>query len=255
MAGHNKWSKVKHIKAREDAKKGKMFSKLSKEISIAARDGGGDPGMNPRLRAAIDAAKSNSMPKENIERAVKKGTGELGGDAIEEVTYEGYAPGGIAVLVEVSTDNKNRSAADIRSLFNKGNGNLGSSGSVAYLFQRKGEIRVPGAEASEEEMLEKALEAGADDVEWDEDEREHVVRSAPEDLMKVAQRLRDEGGVAARSQELVYLPDTTITIEDPSLATQVLRLYEALDDYDDTLNVFSNFEIAEGILDQVLVES
>ena len=251
MAGHNKWSKVKHIKAREDAKKGKVFSRFSKEISIAARDGGGDPGMNPRLRTAIEGAKSVSMPKDNIERAIKKGTGELGGEAIEEITYEGFAPGGVAVIVEVCTDNKNRSAADVRHIFNKRNGNMGTSGSVAYQFRRCGEIRVALGDLSEEELLEKALEAGANDVSADEED--HLVFTAPEDLGSVASHLRDDG-LNLKSENLVYIPnaDTLVTINDPGEAAKVLRLYEALDEYDDTLNVFANFDIPDEVIEEAL---
>ena len=249
MAGHNKWSKVKHIKARVDAKKGKVFSRFSKEISIAARDGGGDPSMNPRLRTAIDGAKSASMPKDNIDRAIKKGTGELGGNAIEEITYEGFSPGGVALIVEVCTDNKNRSAADVRLIFNKRGGSMGTAGSVSYQFQRCGEIRIGLEDVSEEELLEKALEAGANDVSADEDD--HLIFTAAEDLNTVASKLRDHG-LNLNSQNLVYLPETTVPINDPKEAAKVLRLYEALDEYDDTLNVFANFEIPDEVIEEAL---
>ena len=191
MAGHNKWSKVKHIKAREDAKKGKIFSKFAHEISIAARDGGGDPDLNPRLRTAIDGAKAQSMPKENIERAIKKGTGALGGEAIQEVTYEGYGPGGIALLVEVATDNTNRSAAELRSIFTKNGGSIATPGSVAYQFDRKGEIRLDAATSTEDQILDATLEAGAEDIRTD--GHEHIVHTAPADLNAVATALRDSG--------------------------------------------------------------
>lgn len=249
MAGHNKWSKVKHIKAREDAKKGKAFSKLSKEISIASRDGGGDPSMNPRLRTAIDAAKSVSMPKDNIERAIKKGTGELGGDAIEEVTYEGFGPHGVALIVEVSTDNKNRSVADVRSIFNKANGSMGTTGSVSHQFRRLGEIRVDLNAIQEDQLLELCLEAGAEDVTTDDED--HIVMTAPDALSDVASVIVQQG-IDLKSQNLVYLPETSVVIDDATQASKIMRLYEALDEYDDTLNVFANFDIPEAILEEAL---
>ena len=167
MAGHNKWSKVKHIKARVDAIKGRVFSKCAHEIALAARAGGGDPSANARLRSAIDNAKACSMPKDNIDRAIKKGTGELGGDVIQEVAYEGYGPAGIAFIVEMVTDNLNRSAADIRSIFSKNGGSVATQGSVSYQFERKGEIRIPAPAIDEERLMEAAIEAGADDVQSD----------------------------------------------------------------------------------------
>jgi len=249
MAGHNKWSKIKHIKAKEDAKKGKLFSKFAHEIAIATREGGGDPDLNPRLRQAIDNAKSQSMPKDNIDRAIKKGTGELQGGTIEEVTYEGFGAGGIGMLVQVATDNKNRSAADIRSAFNKNNGNMGTSGAVAHLFEQKGEILISAELISEDEIFEKALEAGADDVSSKDDE--HIVLTAADQLNSVASALRD-GGLQLKSQSLIYVPHTPIEIADSSTASQVIRLYEVLDDYEDTLNIFSNFEIADDILETLM---
>ena len=247
MAGHNKWSKVKHIKGAADAKRSQVFSKLGKEITIAAR-GGGDPDLNPRLRTAVLAARKQSMPGENIERAIKKGTGELAGEAIEEIVYEGFGPGGIAFLVEVATDNRNRSAADVRSLFSKNNGNMGTSGSVAYLFERKGEIRVPAAALTEEKMLEAALEAGADDVAAEEEE--HVVLTAVETLFPVGAALA-AAGLECTSQKLVYVPKTVTTVTDPEIARQVLRLSEILDDYDDTQNVYANFDIPDSLMESL----
>jgi YebC/PmpR family DNA-binding regulatory protein len=184
MAGHNKWSKVKHIKARVDAIKGRVFSKCAHEIALAARAGGGDPAANARLRTAIDNAKAVSMPKDNIDRAIRKGTGELGGEAIQEVAYEGYGPAGIAFIVEMATDNLNRSAADIRSIFTKNGGSVATQGSVSYQFDRKGEIRIPADAIDEERLMETAIEAGADDVESDEDE--HILFTAPNELGTVA---------------------------------------------------------------------
>ena len=247
MAGHNKWSKVKHIKGPADAKRSRMFSKMSKEISIAARDGG-DPDLNPRLRTAINTAKSQSMPKDTIERAIKKGTGELGGNQIEEVCYEGYAPGGVAVMVEMATDNKNRSAADVRQIFSKNNGSLGSSGSVAYMFERKGEIRIPLDAASEEEILEKAMDAGAEDTTADDEH--HIIRTGSSDLNEVADAIRNSQ-LEVTSQELVQIPGNTMQVTEKGIASQVLRLYEALDGYEDTISVYSNFDIPDEVLEQL----
>ena len=249
MAGHNKWSKVKHIKGPADAKRSRMFSKMSKEISIAARDGG-DPDLNPRLRTAVNAAKSQSMPKDTIERAIKKGTGELGGNQIEEVCYEGYAPGGVAVMVEMATDNKNRSAADVRQIFSKNNGSLGSSNSVTYLFDRKGEIRLPLDAINEEELLENVLDAGAEDVFTDDED--HVVITPHDQLALVAGILRDKN-LQVTSQQLIYVPQSTVLVEDRSEASKVLRLFQALEDYDDTVNVSSNFDIPDEIFETVEV--
>lgn len=248
MAGHNKWSKVKHIKGVVDAKRGRAFSKLSHEIAIATKEGGKDPDLNPRLRHAIAAAKKGNVPNDNIQRAIKKGAGEIEGVSYEEITYEGYAPGGVAMLVETATDNKNRTAASMRSLFNKHNGSLGSSGSVTYLFDRRGEIHVPLSQASEEEILEIALEAGADDTAVEEDT--HVLTTAHDQLAVVADRLREKG-LEVTSQKLVYVPQTSIEVTDRSIASQVLRLYEALDDSDDTVNVFSNFDISDEVMEQI----
>src|SRR6186997_3205385 len=169
MAGHNKWSKVKHIKAAADAKKGKVFSKIARELTIAAKSGGRDPDMNPRLRTAINAAKASNMPGDNVDRAIKKGLGELDGSIMEEITYEGYAPGGVALMIECVTDNKNRSFNDVRIAFNKGHGTLGSPGSVAHQFALKGEIKIPAAATGEDAVMEAALESGADDVQSDSD--------------------------------------------------------------------------------------
>ena len=247
MSGHNKWSKVKHTKGPADAKRSKVFSKLAKEITIAARSGG-DPDLNPRLRTAVLNARKQSLPGENIDRAIKKGTGELAGEAIEEILYEGFGPGGIAFLVEVATDNKNRSAADVRSLFTKHHGNLGTPGSVAYLFERKGEIRIPAAALDEEKMLEAALEAGADDVSTDADD--HVVLTAVDTLFEVAAAIA-AAGLECSSQKLVFLPKTTVAVADPDGARQVLRLAEILDDYDDTQNVYANFDIADSLMESL----
>ena len=248
MAGHNKWSKVKHIKAVVDARKGKVFSKIARELTIAAKSGGGEPDMNPRLRTAINAAKAANMPGENVERAIKKGLGDLDGTVMEEVTYEGYAPGGVAMLVECVTDNRNRASSDVRIAFNKGGGSMGSSGAVAHMFQRRGEIKFPVAAVAEDAMMEYALEAGADDVSMDEDE--YTLYTAPDKLYAVANALR-ERGLAAAGAKLVYVAGTIITLTDAKTAKAVIKLYDHLDDLDDTQNVFANFEIADDIVDQL----
>jgi len=248
MAGHNKWSKVKHIKAAVDAKKGKVFSKIARELTIAAKNGGRDPDLNPRLRSAISAAKAANMPGDNVERAIKKGLGELEGVMLEEITYEGYAPGGVAMLIECVTDNKNRSSSDVRTAFNKGGGAMASAGSVAHQFQRKGEIKLPAAAAGEDAVLEAALEAGADDVVSDPDE--HTIYTAPDKLYAVAGGLK-ERGLAAASVKLVYVPANTVTLTDVNAARQVLRLYDHLDDLDDTQTVSANFEIADDVMEQL----
>ncbi len=248
MAGHNKWSKVKHIKAAVDAKKGKVFSRISRELTIAAKNGGRDPDLNPRLRSAISAAKAANMPNDNVDRAIKKGLGELEGAAMEEITYEGYAPGGVALLIECVTDNKNRSSADVRTAFNKGGGSIGTPGSVMHQFHRKGEIKFPAAAGSEDVILEAALESGADDVVSDPDE--HTIYTAPDQLYAVAGAMKQRG-LAAAACKLVYVPGTTITLTDLNTARAVLKLYDLLDDLDDTHDVHANFEIADDIADQL----
>lgn len=248
MAGHNKWSKVKHIKAKADAVKGRVFSKCAHEIALAARAGGGDPAANARLRSAIDNARAVSMPKENIDRAIKKGSGELGGDSIQEVAYEGYGPAGVAFIVEMATDNLNRSAADIRSIFTKNGGTVATQGSVSYQFERKGEIRLPAAAIAEDPLMELAIDAGADDVQCDDDE--HIIQTSPAALGKVAAVLR-AAGLALTSEKLVSLSQNPSVVTDPAIARQILKLHDQLDDYPDTVNVFTNFEVSDEVLAQL----
>ena len=246
MSGHSKWSKVKRFKGAIDAKRGKIFSKLSKEITIAAKTGGGDPNGNPRLRSAIQAARAQSMPNDNIERAIKRGTGE-GNDAqnFEEIVYEGYAPSGVAVIVEAATDNKNRTAAEIRSIFSKNNGNLASTGSVSYMFHRKGQITVARSSIDEDRLLELALEAGAEELTTDEDQ--YVIITSHDQLYAVAEALRN-AGVITDGQKFTFIPDTTVPVADETVARQVLRLCDALEDDDDVQNVYSNLEIPDELL-------
>src|SRR4030095_11839772 len=249
MAGHSNASNVKHIKAVVDVRRGKLFSKLAKEVTVAARLGGGDPGGNPRLKAAIAAARAQSMPNDNIDRAIKRGTGEVNdGAALEELTYEGYASGGVAVLVEVATDNKNRTAADLRLVFSKNNGNLGSSGSVAYLFKRKGQITIPRSSVEDDKLLEIALDAGAEGVLAHD---EHPLVSTPHDqLYPVAEAIK-AAGLAADSQKLTYVPATTVLLTDEHTASQVVKLCDALEDNEDVQHVHSNFDIPEDILAKI----
>lgn len=245
MAGHSKWSKVKRLKGALDAKRGKLFSRLSKEISVAARMGGGDPAANARLRTAVLAARAQNMPNDNIDRAIKRGTGELGGDHFEESVYEGYAPGGVALMVEVATDNRNRTAADLRSIFSKNHGNLASSGSVAYLFHRKGQLTVPAGSIDEDRILELALEAGAEEFERDGDS--YVLTTSPDQLYAVGESLKQED-VTVEAQKLVFIPDSTISVTEESVAAQILRLCDALEDCDDVQNVYANFDLPEELL-------
>ena len=248
MAGHNKWSKVKHIKGAADAKRSKLFSKLAKEITIAARDGGGDPDLNARLRQAVTNAKKQSLPGNTIERAIKKGTGEIEGASYEKACYEGFGAGGIALIVEVITDNKNRSFADLRTLFSKNNGNLGGPGSVSHMFDRKGEIKLSEESSDEEEVMLLAIEAGAEDVVND-DELYYVITA--NDKLSMVANVISASGAQIESQKLIYVPKTTEFVRDLSTARQVLRLFAALDDYDDTQNVYGNFDITEQLMETI----
>jgi YebC/PmpR family DNA-binding regulatory protein len=246
MSGHSKWSKVKRFKGAIDVKRGNLFSKLSKEITIAAKAGGGDPAGNPRLRSAIAAARNQSMPNDNIERAIKRGTGE-GQEAqhFDEITYEGYAPGGVAVIVEAATDNKNRTAAEIRRIFSKNHGNLASSGSVSYMFHRKGQITVPAQTIGEERLFELALEAGADEL--TNDEKQYVITTSHDQLYAVAEALKN-AGVTIEEQKFTFIPDTTVSVTDEATAQQILRLCESLEDDEDVQNVYSNLDISDELL-------
>jgi YebC/PmpR family DNA-binding regulatory protein len=245
MSGHSKWSKVKRFKGAIDAKRGNLFSKLSKEISIAAKTGG-DPAANPRLRSAILAARSQSMPNDNIERAIKRGTGEgVEAQHFDEIIYEGYAPGGVAVIVEAATDNKNRTAAEIRSIFSKNHGNLASSGSVSYMFHKKGQINVPSDSIDEERLFEIALEAGAEELTTE--EKEYVITTSHDQLYAVAEALK-HAGVTTDGQKFTFIPDTTVSVANEATALQVLRLCESLEDDDDVQNVYSNLDIPDELL-------
>jgi len=242
MSGHSKWSTIKRKKGAIDAKRGRIFTRLIKEITIAARIGGGDQNGNPRLRTAVLAAKADNMPKDNIDRAIKKGTGELEGFTIEEYTYEGYGPGGVAIMVEVMTDNKNRATAELRHAFTKNNGNMGESGCVAWMFQKKGVIQYDRSAVDEEKLMELALDAGADDVRDEGSVLE--VTTDPRDFFKVKEKLDASGLPTSVMAEVSMVPQNTIKVVGKE-AEQVLRLMEALEDLDDTQKVYANFDIPE----------
>jgi YebC/PmpR family DNA-binding regulatory protein len=246
MSGHSRWSKVKNYKGAIDAKRGKIFSKLSKEISVASKLGGGDPNFNPRLRQAIATARGESMPVDNIERAVKKGTGELEGAAYEEMTYEGYGPGGVAILLEAATDNKNRSAAEIRAIFTKNHGHLAGSGSVAWMFHRKGLVTITTPGISEDDVILTALDAGAEDVRSHEDVIEVI--TPPDNKLDAVAKALEQAKIPLASAKLSYIPGNLAPVTDPHVAEQVLALLEALDDHDDVQTVHANLDMAPDLL-------
>jgi YebC/PmpR family DNA-binding regulatory protein len=250
VSGHSKWSSIKHKKGAADAKRGKLFSKLSRAILVAAKEGGGDPTSNLALQNAIEKAKSYSMPKDNIDRAIAKGSGaDADADAFETIVYEGYGPEGVAVIVEALTDNKNRTAADVRHLFAKHGGNLGSAGAVSWQFDRRGVVVVPSEGVDEEELLLVAADGGAEDIEQDGDVFQ--VTSAPESLTSVREAI-EAAGFSVDSAELQLLPKTTVAVEDEAKARQVMRLIDALEDNDDVQDVYANFDIPEQVLEAVL---
>jgi YebC/PmpR family DNA-binding regulatory protein len=247
VSGHSKWSSIKHKKGAADAKRGKLFSKLTRAIIVAAREGGPDPDGNATLATAIQKARDNSMPKDNIERAIARGAGSAAeGEAYETVTYEGYGAGGVAVFVEALTDNRNRTAAEVRHIFAKNDGNLGTSGAVAWLFERKGVLIVAADSADEDELMLVAADGGAEDVELD--GSSFQVTSAPDDLAAVRAAL-DTAGIAYESAELTMLPKTTVAVEDEAAAKKLLRLMDALEENDDVQAAYANFDIPEGILE------
>jgi YebC/PmpR family DNA-binding regulatory protein len=243
MAGHNKWAKVKRTKAVLDVRKGKVFSRLSREITIAAK-AGGDPGANPRLRTLLLKARDANMPAENIERAIKKGTGELAGSVIEELTYEGYGPGGVATIVKVMTDNKNRAAADVRSAFTRFGGNLAGAGAVAFQFLHSGQFLVQKGGASEDTLMEVALEAGADDVITTEDGFE--IRCDIHAFDRVSHALEGRG-IKPASAEIAYIPTSLMPVADVDVARSLVKFHEALEELDDVQQVFSNEEMDEAV--------
>ncbi|MGB9803928.1 MAG: YebC/PmpR family DNA-binding transcriptional regulator [Desulfofundulus sp.] len=241
MSGHSKWSTIKRKKARVDAQRGKIFTRLSREIIVAARMGGGDPDANPRLKAAIQRAKEANIPNENIQRAIQKGTGELGGADYEELIYEGYGPGGVAVMMEIMTDNRNRTAGEIRHLFSRHGGNLGEAGCVSWMFSKKGVIVVEKDGLDEDELMLTALEAGAEDMRTEEDEFEII--TAPEDFEQVRRALVEKGVPIAEAQ-VTMVPQSTVKLAGKE-AEQMMRLMDALEDHDDVQEVYANFELEE----------
>ncbi len=248
MSGHSKWSTIKRKKGAIDATRGKMFTRLIKEITVAARSGGGDPDGNPRLRSAILTAKKENMPKDNITRAIKKGTGEIAGEVYEEILYEGYGPGGVAVLVECMTDNRNRTVADVRHYFAKSNGNLGESGCVAWMFDKKGLIQVDKKSISEDALMELALEAGAEDVV--EEENEFQVYTAPETFDEVREAL-EKAGVKILEAAVSRIPQNTIEVTEEKPARALLKLLESLEDHDDVQSVHANFDIDDELMEKL----
>ncbi len=242
MSGHSKWATIKHAKGAADAKRGQLFTKFIKEISIAARMGGGDPSANPRLRTAILKARGANMPKDNIERAIKKGTGELGGSTYEEKLYEGYGAGGVAILVEVLTDNNNRASANVRNIFSKSGGNMGATGSVAYMFNRKGVIEYDAETVSEDDVMEVGLEAGAEDIAAE--DGVITVTTDPSDFENVLEALQAKGFESV-SASVSMVPDTYQSVDEET-TRKVLKLIDKLEEDDDVQNVYSNIDIPEG---------
>jgi YebC/PmpR family DNA-binding regulatory protein len=240
MSGHSKWSTIKHKKGAADAKRGKIFTRILKEMTVAARIGGGDPAGNPRLRAAVAEAKANNMPKDNIERAIKRGTGELEGATYEEITYEGYGPGGVAIIVECLTDNTNRTTPEIRHMFEKHGGNLGTPGSVRFQFEKKGYFAVEKSTVGEDKLMEIALEAGADDLQSD-DSDVYEIYAAPEAFESVRQAL-ESNKIPTVEAKLDMIPSTYVSVDEQK-SKQIMKLLELLDDHDDSQNVWSNFDV------------
>lgn len=251
MSGHSKWANIKHKKAKMDSQKGKIFTKLAKEISVAAREGGGDPEANYRLNAAIQKAKANNLPADNIERAIKKGIGELGGASYEQIVYEGYGPEGTAVLCQILTDNRNRTAGEIRHIFSRRGGNLGETGCVAWMFEQKGLLAVDMEEAKiqEDDLLLLAIEAGAEDVQTEGNIAE--IYTAPDAFTEVKTKLEQEGVTNFDVAEVSMIPKTTVTIDDPEKAAKFLSLMDELEDHDDVQEVYSNCNIPDEIMENL----
>ena len=243
MSGHSKWATIKHKKAATDAKRGSLFTKLIKEISVAAR-GGGNPDTNPRLRVALERAKESSMPADNIERAIKKGTGQLEGITYEDITLEGYGPGGVAVYVEGVSDNKNRTTAEVRTIFTKKGGNMAGAGSVAWMFEKKGYIVVSKTSAEEDKLMGVALDAGAEDM-IVEDEN-YAIKTSPQDFFKVKKAI-DDAGIKTEDAQITLLPKNTVKVEGPD-AKKILDLVDAIEEHEDVQHVYANFDIPDDLI-------
>lgn len=248
MSGHNKWSSIKYKKAKEDSKRGAIFTKIIKEITIAAREGGGQPESNPRLRLAIDKAKEANMPKQNIEKAIKKGTGELPGTTYEDIVYEGYGPGGVAMIIETTTDNRQRTTASVRHLLSRYGGSLGENGCVSWMFDYVGYITFDKNSTDEESLFEAALEAGASDVRESEDGSVFEVLTDPKDFLTVKETL-ENGGFKPIDAELTKIPQNTVKLEGDK-AVSMLKLMSALEDDEDVSNIYANFDIPDEIMDK-----
>jgi len=251
VAGHSKWAQIKHKKAQVDAKRGKIFTKLVKEISVAARLGGGDPEKNPRLRVAIEKAREVNMPMDNIKRAIMKGTGELTGTSYEEITYEGYGPGGVALLIEVLTDNKNRTVSEIRHILSKHGGSLGESGCVSWIFEKKGYVLVDKKTIDEDTLISVALEAGVDDVKNDPKEENYELICFPEKLKEVKEAL-EKAGINVALAEVTMLPKNYVSLEGDD-AEKMLKIMDVLEDHDDVQNVYANFDVSDEAMNRVAV--
>ena len=248
MSGHSKWANIKHKKAAKDAKRGKTFTRIAKEITIAAREGGGDVDANPRLRLAVNNGKAENMPNENIKRAIQKGTGEIEGVNYEEIAYEAYGPTGGAVIIEVVTDNRNRTISELRVLLNKVGGNLADAGSVAWNFDRKGVVTIKTAGKSEDDILEHVLECGADDMDYDED----VTRIISQfDLLNVCNKYFEGKKFEITESKLEYIPKTLVNVNDLNDGKKVVKFLEFIEDYDDTQNLYSNYDISDSVMEQM----
>jgi len=252
MSGHSKWASIKHKKAATDAKRGKLFSRLSKEITVAAKIGGGDADMNPRLRTAIAAAKNANMPNDNIDRAIKKGTGELPGVVYEEITYEGYGPGGVGIIIECLADNRNRATGEVRSTLDRRGGNLASNGAVSWQFNKKGFITIDTSAVDEDTLFMIVTEAGADDMETNEDVYEITV---PVENFETVKKALEDAGIKTNVCELTMIPSSTVKVENEKEAAALLRLIDALEDLDDVQNVYANFDISQELLEKLAADN
>lgn len=252
MSGHSKWASIKHKKGAADARKGALYTKLIKEITMSARNGGGNPDMNPALRTAMNKAREANMPSDNVKNAIKRGTGELPGVVYETVTYEAYGPAGVAIMIEALTDNKNRTTAELRNILSKKSGNMAGAGSVAWIFQKKGYIVIDKAAVKEDVLMDAALEAGAEDIKSQ--EKSFEVLTVPQDFEKVKSHLQEKG-IAYQSAEVTMLPTSVIKVAAPQEAKQILSLVEALEDHDDVQEVYANFDIPDELIEQVAAAS